>query len=356
MRTRICLLLCAGLMVPAGGRLLAGDARDASEPSPLAYRVTDLGTLGGDTSGARSINNRGQIVGASKLPYSVRMFHACLWDHGKKIDLGALAPQQRQTYSYANDINDKGQVVGMLVKPLDNDYLYGANSAHAVLWDHGKVIELLAGQARTQQTQAFAINRAGVIVGQDLGSHPGAFLYATGKLTHLDPGSNLHEEALGINDAGVIVGSDGKKACLWDHGKKVDLGVNGFAAAINDRGEVVGSGAAGSKPPRAFRWRNGQFQDLGTLGGLDSFAYSINASGQIVGESERSNKDPILQRYAFLYTDGKMVDLTALLPPHSGWKLISANHINDRGQIVGSGTLNDVEHAYLLTPVSSGSR
>jgi hypothetical protein len=46
----------------------------------------------------------------------------------------------------------------------------------------------------------------------------------------------------------------------------------------------------------------------------------------------------------------KMVDLNDLVPPNSGWLLHWASAINDKRQIVGTGTYNGLYRAYLLTP------
>jgi probable HAF family extracellular repeat protein len=45
-----------------------------------------------------------------------------------------------------------------------------------------------------------------------------------------------------------------------------------------------------------------------------------------------------------------MTDLNSLIPAGSGWVLTSARGINDAGQIVGTGTISGVQHAFLLTP------
>jgi probable HAF family extracellular repeat protein len=45
-----------------------------------------------------------------------------------------------------------------------------------------------------------------------------------------------------------------------------------------------------------------------------------------------------------------MLDLNNLIPANSGWFLQAANAINDKGQIVGEGTLNGQIEAFLLTP------
>src|SRR5262249_43046761 len=102
----------------------------------------------------------------------------------------------------------------------------------------------------------------------------------------------------------------------------------------------------------AFSYRDGAMSDLGTLGGSSSSASAINSAGLIVGYANDSNE----VANAFLYDGAKMINLMTLLPANSGWtNLVSADAINDAGQIAGSGYLADGEYqAYLLTP-NSGS-
>ena len=45
-----------------------------------------------------------------------------------------------------------------------------------------------------------------------------------------------------------------------------------------------------------------------------------------------------------------MYDLNTLLPPKSRWVLREARSINNKGQIVGTGTLHGKERSFLLTP------
>ncbi|HEY3701676.1 MAG TPA: hypothetical protein VGL32_05420, partial [Acidimicrobiales bacterium] len=51
-----------------------------------------------------------------------------------------------------------------------------------------------------------------------------------------------------------------------------------------------------------------------------------------------------------------MTDLNSLIPAGSGWVLDQARAINDAGQIVGWGTINGHEHAFLLTPTTTTAR
>lgn len=70
---------------------------------------TDLGTLGGSSSAAYSINNHGQVTGVSDM--SNTESHAFVIGHSRKKimkDLGTLGG----SYSIGKSINDRGQVVG----------------------------------------------------------------------------------------------------------------------------------------------------------------------------------------------------------------------------------------------------
>ena len=93
---RIRLVLIFGVLLGWGPRL-AADA---------LYTITDLGTLGGYSSSASGINNAGQIVGTSNT--STGESHAFLYSDGQMQDLGTLGGPS----SYGGSINNAGQVVG----------------------------------------------------------------------------------------------------------------------------------------------------------------------------------------------------------------------------------------------------
>jgi probable HAF family extracellular repeat protein len=92
-------------------------------------------------------------------------------------------------------------------------------------------------------------------------------------------------------------------------------------------------------------------RDLGTLGGNFSWAVGINNSGWVVGESTLPPGDKV--DIAFVYYSGTMYDLSKMIPSSSGWKYLTSasfSGINDCGQIVGQGSINNEAHAFLLTP------
>ena len=150
-----------------------GDEEKSSSPgAPWKGTLTDLGTLpGGTFSQAWSINAKGQIAGySSGTGFSA---HAVLWDRGVISDLGTLpcgTPPCNFAGSAAEGINVHGQIAGY------SFYYAGAQTSanfvrHAVLWDHGTITDLgvLPG---ARFSFANSINDDGQIVGASGKSGP----------------------------------------------------------------------------------------------------------------------------------------------------------------------------------------
>lgn len=75
---------------------------------------SDLGTLGGKRSSATAVNDAGQVVGYSYLADNITQ-HAFLGEvgRGRMIDLNTLLPPgSGWTLTWAEDINNLGQIVG----------------------------------------------------------------------------------------------------------------------------------------------------------------------------------------------------------------------------------------------------
>jgi hypothetical protein len=108
---------------------------------------------------------------------------------------------------------------------------------------------------------------------------------------------------------------------------------------INRGLDVVGNSAT-----EGVLISSGEVTHLGRLWNTtESVARALNDARQIVGESRGR---------AFLWEDGNIMELGALIPQNLGWALGSAEDINNAGQIVGHGYLNGQPHGYLLTPLS----
>ncbi len=140
------------------------------------------------------------------------------------------------------------------------------------------------------------------------------------------------------------------RAFLYSSGSMTDIQSDSLfpsgtqAHGINGSGEVVGEGWLTSSSFHAFLYSGGRMVDLG--GGYQATASAINDAGQIVGNPFRPGK-----HVGFIYRNGVLVDLNALIPSNSGFTITDANGINDSGQILCTATnTSGNAHAVLLTP------
>jgi len=80
----------------------------------------------------------------------------------------------------------------------------------------------------------------------------------------------------------------------------------------------------------------------------------LNGHGQVVGTTTVSTQTGPPQ-HGFLYSHGKLIDLNTLLPANSGFTIVEATGINNKGQIAADAvTANGQEHAVILTPQRKG--
>src|SRR6266571_5050432 len=224
------------------------------------------------------------------------------------IDLGVLpGGDVVNDISIANGINENGEVAAQSTTPGSFSVDFQAS-----LWSAG------SGMQDLGPGSALGINKSGQVVGESDGGQPHAFLWSSGS---------------GMQDLGTLPGDNQSQA-------------NG----INDSGQVVGLSLnfiplSNSNPIyHAFLWSSGSgMRDLGTLPGRDSsLAAGINNSGQVVGRSWSSANAGDMG--AFLWSSASGMQNLSALPEVSaaGWnQLARANAINNLGQIVGFGYLND---------------
>ncbi|MYN18785.1 PEPxxWA-CTERM sorting domain-containing protein [Rugamonas sp. FT107W] len=196
---------------------------------------------------ATGLNNAGVVVGVSGFGPGGRGGHAVKWVNGVATDLGAAGGSE----SYANAINDNGQIVGSAKTQSGYD--------KAVLWENGTAIDL-AVQAGVSSSLAMDINNAGVVVGRQTSGEVSSYNHATiwhnGVATQLDFAYG-DSDALAINNVGDVVGYapgdyDFPHGVLWKNGEMIDLNnyldaslrADGWilvsATDINDRGDIVG--------------------------------------------------------------------------------------------------------------------
>src|SRR5947209_18003887 len=169
--------------------------------------------------------------------------------------------------------------------------------------------------------------------------------------------------ATGVNNAGIVIGDNindepTERAFLLENGSIRDLGgtIDGnqtTAEALNQAGQVAGVGTlAGELFYHATLWKRlGEITDLGTVDQDPcSFSSAINSKAQTVGASLPGCAFDSNTR-AFLWQDGSIFALNALIPPGASLHLQWARDINDRGEIAGVGLdVDNNAHAFLLIP------
>jgi probable HAF family extracellular repeat protein len=333
-------------------------------PAQVMYTVTDLGLPNNgmfpfSTAGATGINNAGQVTGNAMSVSPFPPNRAFRYSPGVgMVDLGSLVANGT---SNGAAINAAGQVVGL-------SQISGGGLRAFRYTDGAGMVNLGVLPGLTDST-AGGINDLGQVVGlSGLGvSWVRVFRYsdATGLVDLGLPTGQTGAVRATINNAGQIslTASSAGGAVFGafrysDATGYVSLGtlggVNSTANAINVVGNVVGSSSTMSGAGHAFEYTNGTgMVDLGVLpGGTSSSATAINALDVIVG----IGNSPAGSQRAFVYRAGLgMLDLNDLIGTGTGWTLNGASGINDLGQIVGNGTLNGAQRAFLLTPVPEPS-
>ncbi len=160
--------------------------------------VQSLGTLGGDNSYGRDINEDGTVVGSSHLANN-QTSHAFAYLDSQMIDLGTLGGRN----SDANAINDAGVIVGT----AENE-LFTKRACRFSINGSGQVERVDLGSLENDASSfAFDVNKSGVIVGT---SNSSAFVYFDSmvdlnSLVELKSGTHL-ESAVSITNDGVITG------------------------------------------------------------------------------------------------------------------------------------------------------
>lgn len=285
--------LVATLLLTAcqSDRMSAPAASPAPRAAQSSVQAVDLGTLGGSASIAVAVNDRGQVVGYSRI--ASEEWRPFLWQNGTMRELPTLGGPCPSTWfsCVALGINQSGEVVGMT-----------ANTSwqwRGTLWTRaGDAVELPA-LLPTGGSSARALNDRGQIVGKSM--------------------SSAGEE----------------HAVLWEKGAVEDLGSLGGrsnAGAINERGEVAGDYTATNGQTRAFYWSRGTgLIDLAPLpGGTYAFARGINERGEIAGTSTAADGRYHAVRWTVQGGVASVADLSGVGEYSEGWKTSNA------GDVVGS--------------------
>ena len=186
------------------------------------YRITDLGTLGGNESGALALNASGQVTGYTLTDDEREGGVPFLWDGRTMQRLGTTADTFDFGFGIGRDINNSGQVAGYFEDE--------------------------------ENSEAFAFRSNGTAI-QNLGTLAG-----------------FHVTGRAINASGHVVGNsttaDGIRAFVWNGTTMKNLGTFGgsqsFANDINAAGHVTGT-ASTTGAAHAFLWNGTTLRDWAHL-------------------------------------------------------------------------------------------
>jgi probable HAF family extracellular repeat protein len=403
-------LICVTAMTLFAALVLSIPLAAQNPPGPTHYRVIDLGTLGGTSSFANTINNVGWAMGGSDHSNGNQI--ATLWLYGLQIPLGTINGGPGSDVAWPNK-NNFGLISGITENgvhdPLNETFscpafnLLSGNSCVAFVWQFGQMTQL-PGLGGNNSIGAGNNNRGQIVGWAEDNFHdptcappaPGAVQYLQFEATFWQrdyrgewqvkqlppyPG-DPDSAATAINDRGQIVGISGQcdiglgfysaiHSVLWEDGQPINLGSLGGSAwntpqAINNHGTVIGFDNGPNDVidgQLQFRWiafvwtKQSGTTKIGFLPGDQmSQATDINDEGQIVGVSyvDYNFDNP----RAFIYQDGAMTALNDLIGSASAdWDISGTGGINDGGVIaaqanpVVNGVVNgSATHAVLLVP------
>jgi probable HAF family extracellular repeat protein len=209
--------------------------------------MIDLGTLGGTTSEARAIDERGTVVGTATTAEGAS--HAFRWRDGRMEDLGDAAPPEYPS-SDASAIA-RGLIAGAVSS---------TDERHAFLWRWGSGIDI----------------------------HPGGDFHASSVVA-------VNDDGLAVGSLRVSVHSFQSRPFVWQDGVNHPVldangeAIGGDAVAVSDAGWVAGNAQAGRGPTHAYVWKKAltMLPELGP----SSVATAIGERNDVVGAATLPNGD-----------------------------------------------------------------
>ncbi|MFT7579118.1 MAG: putative repeat protein (TIGR01451 family), partial [Myxococcota bacterium] len=333
------------------------DYDDRPGDSPVTIQLTDLGTLGGNTSNGAAINDSGMVAGSASLAGG--QTHAFVWRAGD----GMTDITPNAVTASVTGLTEFGMVVGVRETTAD--------SFEAFVWEMGSgltTLWLTSSGARIYVDEAgniAGLNATGVLMYRAAGGTAAMVTLPTGAtdaaVVDLDAGTlagnyaaddglqhafvsveGAAAEDLGPGyaadvDGGMVAGTHdsvaGALPNAWlrkGDGTIVSLDEGSVAVAL-DASLVAIVGIGPGTLTHGFYWTEaqGSMTDLGTLGGVGSSPVALNRNGEVTGTSDTAIGT--LNAFHWSVSTG-MVDLGTL-----GGNSMTPVAISGSGQIAGHG-------------------
>jgi hypothetical protein len=285
----------------------------AYKTKPFVLKNNTLTTLGTSNQSVCMYAANIQIdVNNNDLVAGTLNGHAFKWQNGTFTDLHTTIQ------------NALGGINGSGIRAVSNTglmagYVYDTNSnIDAVYYNGSQWVKLLDGSMPDLYPSAVAINDSGFGI-LDRAAYRGANAYSTFQGTQIYPPVGFppeiptyHNTALAVNNMNRYVGTYDAPFGAYVHDGTTATSLGKFMdtsdvtpSAINDGGVIVGTVGAFANLTNAVVYENGAWVDLNTR--------------------------------------------TTGIP--SGWTLVAANDINNKGVIVGTAVASNQYRAFMITPV-----
>lgn len=304
------------------------------------FQFVDLGTLGGPQSQAIAINQAGLVTGTSEGPKKPNSEELQFLDHGflfngaALVDLGALNNNAKNNRSIGFAINQAGVIVGESEIQTNQDPENPTFATRTFRFQNGAMTDIgviKQDGLTVSSSQGRGINDAGKIVGIMKVQEGASAVVSRGYV--FDPTQPADKAFTLISPLS------------GDKTHETDL------RAINNQGKATGfsNSTAENNIAHATLFDptlNPSLIDLGTLGGPASFGFDINEQGHVVGRAQNAAQE----FHAFLHNGTAMIDLGVLdtrFPFSQAFALNDTDHVVGIAQVDITQDQKQIMHAFL---------
>ncbi|MDX9702034.1 MAG: hypothetical protein RBU23_03215 [Candidatus Auribacterota bacterium] len=303
------------------------------------------------------LNNNGMVVGTQ---YTLDgETHAFVWDNAYGLQLFETLGYE----SKGTAINDNNQVIGSYYGDE-----YPLSRGKGFIWSNaGGLTEI--GTEGWYETHPQVINNSGVVYGAGESWQESRTMYkydsVTGTMQNIGVPQYLpsgrYADFYAVNDSGQATGNyetyTGQSAFYYDATRgfvRLYVPFHGdyevYTWDINNSGKVLGyyyDNEIGQEVGFILTHLEPYLEMITISSGVGStMPFDLNNLNQVVG----GYTNEIYENTAFLWENGTIMNLDALISDPSWTELTFAVAINDNGQMIGSGEKDGVYHGFFMEP------
>jgi probable HAF family extracellular repeat protein len=307
--------------------------------------LTEIGTLGGDSSRAFAVNDQGYVAGDAQTASGE--WHAFVYRGGEITDVGPSGVRSR-----AVAVNASGTVVGNAFP--SGDTIHGVRPFE---WKNG-VITYLPLPDGSESGFVRDINDSGTAVGYSTtpcsvcaaGTVGSALRWDDGVLTDLGRLGGQQGYATAINSEGRIAGGVGPGGGGgWVEDGAVVTVLPTLVEAMSDAGHLISRARE-----HIHLWHDGE-DHLVYVGHRVSFTiHGVDGAGQVIVQVANCGIECTRPEADIRLPDDRIFGLNDIIAPVTTWRLDAAMGISEDGLIAGYGreTPDGPVHGVVLKPRS----